>query len=123
MFDIGGPELLLILVIALVVLGPRRLPAVGRQIGRALATVRRASREMRTNLEREVALEEVRNGARTVKDTVERELRDVGQEASSTEPVAAPGESERAPVEPGKSAGDAAKEKAPDTPGPERPRR
>ncbi len=48
MFGIGTGELLLLLVIALVVLGPERMPKLARDVGRALAEFRRTSDELRT---------------------------------------------------------------------------
>lgn len=50
MGSIGAPEVLLLAIFALILFGPKRLPEIGRQIGRALAEVRRVSREF----EREV---------------------------------------------------------------------
>jgi len=46
MFDIGIPELLLILAVALIVLGPKRLPEVGQALGKALAEFRRATSDL-----------------------------------------------------------------------------
>lgn len=43
MFNVGGPEILVILLIALIVLGPQRLPSAARQVGRAMAEFRRVT--------------------------------------------------------------------------------
>jgi Tat protein translocase TatB subunit len=56
----GGPELLLVLVLALILFGPRRLPQIGRMIGRAMSEFRGAAHEFRSSLEREVEIQEIR---------------------------------------------------------------
>lgn len=48
--NLGVAEILVILVVALIVLGPNRLPEAGRQVGRALAEVRRWSRSIQTEI-------------------------------------------------------------------------
>ena len=52
--SLGTPELALILVIALIVFGPRKLPTIGRTIGKYSAEFKRASRDFRETWEREV---------------------------------------------------------------------
>jgi sec-independent protein translocase protein TatB len=60
MFDIGFSEVLLIFVIALVVLGPEKLPRLASQVGRWIGRARAMARQFREQLEEEVNLEEVR---------------------------------------------------------------
>jgi sec-independent protein translocase protein TatA len=48
--NLGAPEILVILIVALIVLGPKRLPEAGRQVGRALAEVRRWSHSMQEEI-------------------------------------------------------------------------
>lgn len=52
--NIGGPELLFILILALLIFGPKRLPEVGRTIGRGLGEFRRASNDLKRTIEREM---------------------------------------------------------------------
>ncbi|MEW5977771.1 MAG: TatA/E family twin arginine-targeting protein translocase [Acidobacteriota bacterium] len=54
MGPIGVPEMIIILVVALIVFGPRKLPELGRSLGKGLAEFRRASNELRNTLEEEV---------------------------------------------------------------------
>ena len=58
MFDIGFPELILILVIALIVFGPKRLPEIGSAIGKGLREFRQASTALTQELTREIQLDE-----------------------------------------------------------------
>jgi Tat protein translocase TatB subunit len=55
----GTSELLVILVVALIFFGPRKLPQLSRQIGKSLAEFRKASEDFKRTWEREVALETV----------------------------------------------------------------
>ncbi len=69
--NIGAPEVLLLAIFALIFFGPKRLPDLARQVGRALAEVRRVSREF----EREV---------RDATEPLEREIRDAERVARDT---------------------------------------
>jgi TatA/E family protein of Tat protein translocase len=60
MFNLGVPELLLILAVALIVFGPRKLPEIGRTLGKALGEFRRATDDLKNTIEREVRLEELK---------------------------------------------------------------
>jgi Tat protein translocase TatB subunit len=55
--SLGTSELLMILVVALIFFGPRKLPQLSRQIGKSLAEFKRASEDFKRTWEREVALE------------------------------------------------------------------
>ena len=52
--SIGMPELILILVLALLLFGPKKLPEVGKSLGKGLAEFKRASEDLKETLRREV---------------------------------------------------------------------
>jgi Tat protein translocase TatB subunit len=64
--SIGGPEVLLLFIVALLLFGPRRLPEIGRTLGKALADFRRATTDFRMNLEREVQMEALKDAVRPI---------------------------------------------------------
>ena len=60
MGSLGMPEILIILVIALIIFGPRKLPELGKTLGQSLAQFRRASEDFKRQWEDEVAVERQR---------------------------------------------------------------
>ena len=58
MFGIGGTELLVILVVALIVLGPKSVPQIARTLGRAMGEFRKVSTEFQRTLNTEIELDE-----------------------------------------------------------------
>ena len=63
---IGMPELIIILVIALIIFGPRKLPELGKSLGRSINEFKKASNELRSTLEDEIRVEEQRDRASAV---------------------------------------------------------
>ena len=56
--SIGMPELIIIFFIALIIFGPRKLPELGRTLGKSLSEFRKASNDLRNTLEEEIRLDE-----------------------------------------------------------------
>src|SRR3990170_3547375 len=69
---IGMQELIIIFVIALIVFGPRKLPQLGKSLGKSIAEFKRASNELRSTLEEEIRVEETR---REIMEPIERRTR------------------------------------------------
>lgn len=107
--SLGNTELLLILVAALIFFGPRRLPQLGRQIGRSLAEFRRASDDFKRTWEREVNLDNFEKGLevdtflgnasekiRTAREAAARELNPFEPEQQAAAPIITPVEADLA---------------------------
>ena len=90
MFGLGVPELMLIFIIALVLFGPKRLPEIGRTLGKAMGEFKKATDELKNTVEREVRMEELRQISSPMITPVET--------VSRTEPVTPLRPVEPAPV-------------------------
>jgi len=61
---VGVPELIIIFTIALIIFGPRKLPELGKSLGKSLAEFKRASNELKNTLDEEIRTEERRSAER-----------------------------------------------------------
>jgi sec-independent protein translocase protein TatB len=119
MFDIAFSELLIIAVVALLVIGPERLPKVARTAGHMFGRLQRYVNDVKADIQREMELDELRklrsqfeDAARSVQDSVnevDQQVRAVGDElnqavaGASSDPGAAAGGALPPPAEPPKS--------------------
>ncbi|MCW5622043.1 MAG: Sec-independent protein translocase protein TatB [Burkholderiales bacterium] len=92
MLDIGFSELMVIGVVALIVLGPERLPRVARTAGHLLGRFQRYVTEVKADINREIELSElkkihasVEDAARSIESTVKSEIQQAEQELRSVE--------------------------------------
>ena len=87
--SIGGFELLVLAAVALLVFGPRRLPSLGRSLARGLGDLRRVAAEMKSAIEKEADLSEVKQVAGDLRQAINQEasklVRDIEVEAESTQ--------------------------------------
>lgn len=108
MFGIGMPEFILILAIALIVIGPKKLPGLAKSMGRALGEFRKATGELKETLTVDTELGEVKKAFddvnKDIKDTLKTEPADVFPDAhhEAAEPTAdsPPGDNSGDPVQP-----------------------
>lgn len=76
--SIGLPELIMVFVLALLLFGPRKLPDIGRSLGKAMGEFRRASNDLKRTLEEEVAADDLKEVGREVRDATRiPDLKDV----------------------------------------------
>jgi TatA/E family protein of Tat protein translocase len=87
---LGGPEIILILVVALIVFGPRRLPEIGKSMGKMLAEFRKASNDFKRTIEDELEAEKTKESppAPTPAPEATPPVSDVG--ATDATPAAVP---------------------------------
>ena len=116
MFDIGFSELLVIGVVALIVIGPERLPRVARTIGHLMGRMQRYVADVKADIDREIELEELRKmrdsvqqAAATIETSVQSELTKAETELNQ---AAASASGEVSPAQPAAPAIEESKEPA-----------
>ena len=74
MFGIGLPELIVIMIIALVVIGPSKLPDLAKAIGRGMAEFRKATQEIKDSLDLDGEIQEIKRDIVDSVDSVDRPI-------------------------------------------------
>ncbi|MGE4423421.1 MAG: Sec-independent protein translocase protein TatB [Pseudodesulfovibrio sp.] len=104
MFGIGGPELLIICVVALIVIGPQKLPELLRSLGKGVAEFKRVGNEVKSTLDDEVnkaeaAARKKEVDAELARRKAEKAKQEAAAEAPETEAVTVEAESPAAEPE------------------------
>ncbi|HVO12144.1 MAG TPA: twin-arginine translocase TatA/TatE family subunit [Vicinamibacteria bacterium] len=95
---LGGPELFLIFVVALIVFGPRKLPEIGKSLGKMMAEFRKASNDFRSTIESEVEAEKIREAMRIDPPRTDPAPAPVAPAYGTSETTTAPEAAPAAPV-------------------------
>lgn len=97
MFDIGFSELLVIAIVALIVIGPERLPKVARTLGHLFGRMQRYVNDVKADISREMELEELRklqssveDAARSIQSSMDKEISDARAELDKVAQAANP---------------------------------
>lgn len=85
MFDIGFSELMVIALVALIVIGPERLPKVARTLGHLFGRMQRYVNDVKADISREMELDELRKLQASMQDAAQSFERSVTKEISETE--------------------------------------
>ncbi len=85
MFDIGFSELMLIAIVALVVIGPERLPKVARTAGHLLGRLQRYVNDVKADISREMQLDELKKLQSEMQDSVHNFERNISSEMQALE--------------------------------------
>ena len=77
MFGLGVPEILLILAIALIVIGPKKLPDLAKTMGRAMGEFKNAAQNFKKSIEMESSIDEFKNSGDIIKKDITDTVKDI----------------------------------------------
>lgn len=109
LFGISGGEILIILLAALLLFGPKKIPEIARMLGRGINEIKKVQREINTEIHRYSA--DIEQEARKVQDSIDemkKDLKTPEEEISGGEPAGLPPEPDVDPLGEGNSSGNAA---------------
>jgi TatA/E family protein of Tat protein translocase len=88
--SLGLPELMLIFVVALIVFGPKKLPEIGRTLGKALGEFKKATDDLKNTIEREVRVDELKELRQIPSNIAASVMNPPAETVSRNEPVTEP---------------------------------
>jgi len=88
--SLGLPELLLIFIVALIVFGPKKLPEIGRTLGKAMGEFKKATDDLKNTIEREVRVDELKELRQIPSNMANSLMNPPAETVSRSEPVAEP---------------------------------
>jgi len=74
MFGIGMPEMILILAVALIVIGPKKLPGLAKSLGRALGEFKKATSDLKDSFDIDAGLNDIREPFNDINNNVKKAL-------------------------------------------------
>lgn len=102
MLGLGWSEMLVIGIVVLIVVGPKDLPVMMRNLGRMMGTVRRMSNEFRREIDKAIAADEIREARKAISDPLKQTSEDISREFNAIRDGKVEPSGKLAPSEPGK---------------------
>ncbi len=91
MFGIGMPEVLIILAVALIVIGPKKLPDLAKSLGRAINEFKKATREFKQSIEINGDLKDVKETVKGMNESIKEAVNDVSIPSNNKKEVTTTG--------------------------------